>query len=152
MARPTPVLPEVGSTTVPPALNLPSASARSIIFNAIRSLMDPPGFINSHLTRMVGFTSVPMELSLTNGVLPIKSRIVSAYLGVTDVGCLSLIWSTLPSVAMLRCSICYNSPWSLLSHHIILACCYLLYTWMSLPMPHRWFEGQVIRRRLPAMV
>src|SRR5699024_6381947 len=86
-----PVFPEVGSTTVPPVVSLPSASARSIILRAIRSLMDPPGFINSHLTRIVGLTSEPMELSLTNGVLPMSSRIVSAYFGVAGVGCFGLI-------------------------------------------------------------
>ena len=42
-ARPTPVLPEVGSTMVPPGLSSPLASAASIILIAMRSLELPPG-------------------------------------------------------------------------------------------------------------
>ena len=43
MARPVPVLPEVGSMIVPPALSFPSRSAASIRRSATRSLIDPPG-------------------------------------------------------------------------------------------------------------
>jgi len=42
MARPTPVLPEVGSTIVPPARNQPRRSASSIIRMPIRSFTEPP--------------------------------------------------------------------------------------------------------------
>jgi hypothetical protein len=38
-----PVLPEVGSTIVPPGRSLPSRSAASIIATATRSLIEPPG-------------------------------------------------------------------------------------------------------------
>src|SRR5699024_1033652 len=110
MAKPTPVLPEVGSTTVPPLESLPSASARSIIFRAMRSLMDPPGLRNSHLTRIVGVRSDPIELSLTNGVLPMRSRIVSGYLGAADVGWFWLIVTTLPARRFHGVSGGYKTP------------------------------------------
>ena len=45
-----PVLPEVGSTIVPPALSAPEASAASTIDSAMRSLIEPPGLARSHLT------------------------------------------------------------------------------------------------------
>jgi hypothetical protein len=44
-----PVLPEEAATTVIPAVSLPSRSALSKMFLAIRSLMLYPGFMNSHL-------------------------------------------------------------------------------------------------------
>ena len=50
MAKPTPVFPEVGSTIVPPACNLPAFSASSIMARAIRSLIEPPGLKNSSFT------------------------------------------------------------------------------------------------------
>ena len=43
-----PVLPEVGSMTVPPGRSFPNLSASSIILIPIRSFMEPPGFMNSH--------------------------------------------------------------------------------------------------------
>jgi hypothetical protein len=43
-ARPAPVFPLVGSTTVPPGSRRPSSSATSSIFMAGRSFTDPPGF------------------------------------------------------------------------------------------------------------
>src|SRR5437870_3951085 len=52
MARPTPVLPEVGSTIVPPGFSFPSRSARSIIGRPIRSFTEPPGFRYSSLARI----------------------------------------------------------------------------------------------------
>src|SRR6185312_3647631 len=79
MARPTPVLPLVGSTMVPPGSSCPSASAFSTIFRAIRSLMDPPGFRYSSLTKTVASMPAVTEFSLTSGVLPIRSRTVRAY-------------------------------------------------------------------------
>ena len=47
MARPMPVLPDVGSITVSPGFSRPSSSACSIMASAIRSLMLPPGFARS---------------------------------------------------------------------------------------------------------
>src|SRR3954470_4626961 len=76
MASPTPVLPEVGSTIVPPGLSFPSRSAASIIGSPIRSFTEPPGF------RYSSFASIcapPLGLSLsrrTTGVRPTSSRIV----------------------------------------------------------------------------
>jgi len=43
-----PVLPLVFSTMVAPGLTRPSRSALSRMYIAIRSLMAPPGFMNSH--------------------------------------------------------------------------------------------------------
>ena len=54
MARPTPVLPDVGSTIVPPGRNSPEASAASTMRRAIRSFTLPPGFMYSTLARMSG--------------------------------------------------------------------------------------------------
>src|SRR5919109_1562472 len=51
MASPTPVLPEVGSTIVPPGLSFPSRSAASMSGRPIRSFTEPPGFRYSSLTR-----------------------------------------------------------------------------------------------------
>jgi hypothetical protein len=52
-----PVLPEVPSMMVPPGFNRPARSASSIIFTAIRSLMELPGLKVSSLTSTVAFTS-----------------------------------------------------------------------------------------------
>ena len=47
IASPTPVLPLVPSTIVPPGYSRPSRSARSIIGIPMRSFIDPPGLKNS---------------------------------------------------------------------------------------------------------
>ena len=77
MASPTPVLPEVGSTIVPPGLSSPDCSAASIIRTAIRSLTDPPGLKYSTLASTVGAVAGSRWLvtlwSWTSGVLPISS-------------------------------------------------------------------------------
>jgi hypothetical protein len=49
MARPTPVLPEVGSMMVPPGFSRPDRSASSTIDSAILSLIEPPGLARSDL-------------------------------------------------------------------------------------------------------
>ena len=49
IARPTPVLPEVHSTIVPPGLSWPAWTAASIIDTPIRSLTLPPGLNDSTL-------------------------------------------------------------------------------------------------------
>ena len=49
MARPTPVLPEVGSMMVDPGLSNPATSAASNMDSAMRSLMEPPGLLRSLL-------------------------------------------------------------------------------------------------------
>ncbi len=53
MATDAPVLPDVAATTVPPGFSLPSASAVVRMWSAMRSLMDPDGFANSHLPRIL---------------------------------------------------------------------------------------------------
>jgi hypothetical protein len=55
MASPIPVLPDVGSTIVPPFFSTPRRSASSIIAMPMRSLIDPPGFARSSLSH----TSLP---------------------------------------------------------------------------------------------
>src|ERR1700759_2990245 len=75
MARPTPVLPDVGSTSVPPSLSSPDFSADWIIRRAMRSLTDPPGLKYSTLTMTSGpgparCRSRVTSRNLTSGVLP----------------------------------------------------------------------------------
>ncbi|MNI85655.1 hypothetical protein D3C73_1426690 [compost metagenome] len=64
---------------VPPGLSLPSFSASSIIFTAIRSLMDPPGLTYSSFTRTVALIPSVTWLSLMSGVLPMRSNTDWAY-------------------------------------------------------------------------
>lgn len=52
-ASPIPVLPAVPSTTVPPGLMRPFSSASLTRYSAARSLIDPPGDMNSALARML---------------------------------------------------------------------------------------------------
>ena len=59
IASPTPVLPEVGSTIVPPGLSSPEASAASIIRTAIRSFTEPPGLRYSTLASTSGPVAAP---------------------------------------------------------------------------------------------
>src|SRR5215207_6534681 len=74
IASPTPVLPEVGSTIVPPGFSFPSRSAASIIASPIRSLTEPPGFRYSSLARISPGTSREMRSRRTIGVFPTRSR------------------------------------------------------------------------------
>ena len=71
MASPTPVLPEVGSTIVPPGRRSPLASAAATIRSAIRSLTDPPGLKFSILASTVA-PGIPRvtDRSRTSGVFP----------------------------------------------------------------------------------
>ena len=71
------MLPDVGSTMVPPGLSCPDCSAASIIRTAMRSFTDPPGLKYSTLASTVGARpSVTLD-SLTSGVFPIRSTIDS---------------------------------------------------------------------------
>src|SRR5919198_4256883 len=70
MARPTPVLPLVGSMSVPPGLSRPSRSAASIRDTATRSLIEPPGFIASIFARICGLTPAARRERRTSGVFP----------------------------------------------------------------------------------
>src|SRR5438128_2562121 len=62
---------------VPPGFNSPFASASSIIFSPIRSLTLPPGFIISSLASARQGTPAMIFGSLTKGVFPIVSRMLS---------------------------------------------------------------------------
>ncbi len=79
MARPTPVLPEVGSTMVPPGCSSPEASAASIMRVAIRSFTEPPGLRYSIFASTIGASGWSLRSSsdvesLSSGVLPMRSR------------------------------------------------------------------------------
>src|SRR3954463_8718954 len=76
IARPTPVLPEVGSTIVPPGRSFPSRSAASIIGSPIRSFTEPPGFRYSSLARISAPPGGVSFCSRTIGVAPTSSRMV----------------------------------------------------------------------------
>src|SRR5579863_8317240 len=87
MAKPTPVLPLVGSTITPPGFKSPSRSAASIMVSAGRSLELPPGFIDSSFTRTCTPFGVARRLKRTSGVSPMRSnrefatRMAPPYLG-----------------------------------------------------------------------
>src|SRR5262249_9986195 len=77
MARPMPVFPDVPSTIVPPGLRSPARSASSIIFTAMRSLIELPGLNVSIFARTVPLTTpLVMRLMRTIGVSPMASRMV----------------------------------------------------------------------------
>src|SRR5215469_9670595 len=63
-----PVLPLLASTMVSPGRSSPSRSARSIMYFAMRALIDPEGLRYSSLTQIPS--------TMTSGVSPIASRIV----------------------------------------------------------------------------
>src|SRR6266571_7719407 len=63
-----PVFPLLASTMVSPGRSSPSRSARSIMYLAMRALIDPDGFRCSSLTHIPS--------TMIRGVLPIASRIV----------------------------------------------------------------------------
>src|SRR5262245_45513466 len=63
---------------VPPGLSSPARSASSIIFTAMRSLIELPGLKVSIFARTVaGTTPLVMRLMRTIGVWPIASRMLS---------------------------------------------------------------------------
>ena len=70
------MLPEVGSTIVPPGFSFPECSARSIIRIPIRSFTEPPGFMYSSFATTVGWTFRATVWSRTSGVFPTRSRTV----------------------------------------------------------------------------
>ncbi len=76
MARPTPVLPEVGSTMVPPGFNRPAFSPASIMAMPIRSFTLEPGLKYSSLAARVAGPGKNRP-SLTRGVFPRVSRTFS---------------------------------------------------------------------------
>ena len=76
IASPTPVLPDVGSTIVPPGFSFPSRSAASISLIPIRSLTEPPGLMYSSLATTVAASSGTMRWSRASGVWPTRSSTV----------------------------------------------------------------------------
>src|SRR5436190_10409045 len=83
IASPVPVLPEVGSTIVPPGFSFPSRSAASTMVIAIRSLIEPPGLRNSSLASTVAAPSGTTCCRRTSGVLPTSSSSVGYSRGIT---------------------------------------------------------------------
>jgi hypothetical protein len=77
IARPTPVLPDVGSTIVPPGLRSPDFSAASTMRSAMRSFTEPPGFMYSILASTVPRAPPVVPPSFSSGVFPTSSRSVS---------------------------------------------------------------------------
>jgi len=69
-----PVLPAVPSTMVPPGASLPSASARRMMPLAARSLILPPGFMNSAFPRISQPVSRESEPMRSSGVFPTASQ------------------------------------------------------------------------------
>src|SRR4051794_26294251 len=61
---------------VNPGLISPRFSAWSRMYMAMRSLMEPVGFMYSHLTSTVAEPGGTILFSLTRGVLPTASRMV----------------------------------------------------------------------------
>ncbi len=62
---------------VPPGLSFPDFSASSIIFTAIRSLIELPGLVVSILAKTSAATTpLGMRLRRTIGVLPMVSRML----------------------------------------------------------------------------
>src|SRR4051812_6176980 len=82
-ARPSPVLPAVASTIVPPGCSFPSRSAASIIESAIRSLIDPLGLKFSSL-RKSWHGPVSIRVISTSGVSPISERIDGGFCAVCE--------------------------------------------------------------------
>ena len=76
MASPTPVLPEVGSTIVPPGRRSPSRSAASMRASPIRSFSEPPGFRYSSLASTSAPPGGESFCSRTIGVPPTSSSTV----------------------------------------------------------------------------
>ena len=77
MASPTPVLPEVGSTMVPPGRSSPDASAASIMRSAMRSFTLPPGLKYSTLASTGAAMPSATAPSRTSGVFPTRSAMCS---------------------------------------------------------------------------
>src|SRR5262245_24440700 len=69
-----PVLPDDGSRIVAPGVRTPSSAASSIIFSAMRSFDDPPGFWPSSLAQICTRGLGDRLWTPTSGVLPISPR------------------------------------------------------------------------------
>ena len=81
------MLPDVPSTIVPPGFNRPARSASSIIFTAMRSLIELPGLNVSTFASTVPLTTPFVNrLMRIIGVSPIASSTVSQIFFRTGVG------------------------------------------------------------------
>src|SRR5438552_12110076 len=78
MARPTPVLPLVGSTIVAPGFSTPRRSASSTMAAAMRSFTLAPGLRASILASTRAPLASGSRRSRTSGVPPISSKTLSA--------------------------------------------------------------------------
>src|SRR5205809_361452 len=78
MASPMPVLPLVGSTSVPPGFSAPPRSASSTMATAMRSLTLPPGFRDAYFAITVAPPGWGRRLRRTMGVCPMSSRTLAA--------------------------------------------------------------------------
>ena len=76
-AKPIPWLPLVGSTIIESERINPRRSASSIIFNAVRVLMEPPTFNASNFTRTSAAPGGTIRCNRTSGVFPTASKTVS---------------------------------------------------------------------------
>src|SRR5262249_41858038 len=74
-----PVLPDDGSRIVEPGASTPSRSASSIIFSAMRSFADPPGFCPSSFAQILTCGLGDSWCTPTSGVLPIRPRTESCF-------------------------------------------------------------------------
>src|SRR5690606_11270661 len=83
MARPMPVLPEVGSTMVSPGSRTPRDSASTIMLSAGQSLTEPPGLARSSLAHRDAAPWPVKELSRTTGVRPMVSVMLSYFTGLS---------------------------------------------------------------------
>ena len=81
------MLPDVGSTIVPPRRSSPSRSAASIIATATRSLIEPPGLRYSTFATTCGVSPAASRDSRTSGVRPTASRIESSICWPAGAGC-----------------------------------------------------------------
>jgi hypothetical protein len=72
------VLPEVGSTMVPPGRSAPERSAASTMRSAMRSLTLPPGLKYSTFASTRGASPSATPFSRTSGVSPMVSTMCSA--------------------------------------------------------------------------
>ena len=71
------MLPDVGSTMVPPGFSSPDASAASTMRSAIRSFTLEPGLKYSSLASTVASIPAATGPSRTSGVLPMRSATCS---------------------------------------------------------------------------
>ena len=85
------MLPLVGSMSVSPGLMRPLFSASSTMRLPMRSLTEPPAFMNSHLPSSSHLRPAPMLLMRMSGVHPMWSRTVSLIFGRSQPGGVDMV-------------------------------------------------------------